>query len=601
MPGTDNMDINSSNKSLTDLYTEISGSSNITTEQEASLIKDRISTFEQEVLKMKLPDGKRDIPGLFPPSTAPVSEGGKEPPMDFQSTLMLELLLRLNTDKYVKQGMPLKDAEKQAEQEAISTLGGAFQLYGLDPSDPKNAPKVVEFTLSQFFQSQGTSTSQATTLSQAAGIVFSAAGPFMTWINNVKDIGKVDGDTSTNKNGLYNAGINACQNGLDLIGNIKGALNGDTTLSTDDKQGMINFMNIIGDTINKIKSLLIEIQIADSQKAGEISGQKQDLSKLRYESTVKLLADQFQQIWEAEHPPWWKKLLKILIPVITVLVSICISVATMGAGSPAAAVAAALIITAATVALSETGVLDKAMQGMMSGIVNMFKAMGCPESVANILAAVLVAIMVAVIAKGAPAAAGKVASEATTNVIKMVCFQLALTLALSSGGIQALVTGCWEASGKSKDDPELQKVIMGVMIAFTVIAMVGAAKFAPNLSGSGGSKTGKLAELAEWVSKNNTTLKVAAGVMQVGASGMSFAINYVQYESLQKQGKLALSIAELEALVTLLNAMVTQLQNTIDELLTHGSQKGKDAAELNNSWENMLNNLQGTMNQLFAA
>lgn len=606
-----NLGINDNNKSLEDIYKEVSGSSTGQTSQtsatketkEGDYVKDRIVNFEDAVLKMKVPDGKGNVPGLFPPNSIPASEGGKTaPPMDNQSTLMLELLLRLMTHDNIEKGMSLEDAEKQAEADAINSLGSAYQKAGLDPSDSKNAPKAVETTLTDFFQSEGTPSTQASAQAQAAGIVFSAAGPFMSWVNSINSASPVDQTSSaavSNKDALYKTGINACQNGQDLLTSMKTALDNDPTVTATDKNAMANFMNLIGDVINQIKQLLIEIQIADSQKAGEMSAQKQDMSKNRYEATLKQLQDQFEQLWEAAHPPWWAKLLKILIPIITVIVAIVISVATAGAGSPAAAIASALIITAVTTALSQTGVLDKGMQAMMSGIVDMFKAMGCSEAVANILAAVLIAVVVAAVAKGAPGLTSKVASEATQNVIKMVCFQLALTYALSSGAISNLVLGCWEASGKSKDDPDLQKVQMAAAIAFAVIAIVAAGKFAPNMTT--GQTTGKMAQLAQWIQKNEGSLKVVAGVLQAGGAGMSFAVNYVQFESLQKQGKLALSIAELEALVTLLNTMVTQLQSLIDQILTHGSEKGKEAAALNNSWETMVNNLQGAMNQLFAA
>lgn len=594
---SNNFGINKDDKSLLDIYHEIE-STTVTPEKKIQPIKDKIVGFDDASLKMKFSaSDKGKTPNLFAPSSFSPSERGSRPPTDNQSTLMLELLLRVISDKYVKQGMSLEEAQKQAEKDAVNYVSTAYQEGNLDPSDTKNTPNAVELALAKFFKSEGTSTEEALNQAQAAGIIFSATGPFMSWVNSIN---APEGPPPPSpKDALYDAGINATNNALDMLDTIKSTIEGDTTISAEDKHSMINFMNAIGDVINKIKQLLIEIQIQDTQKAGELSQQKQDMSKARFEATAKLLAEQFQQLWDAAHPPMWMKVLKILIPVITVLIAIVVSAATLGAGSPAAAIMSALIITAVMTALSETGVLAKGMQSMMNGIVGLLKDMGCSDSVANILAFFLIMCVTILVGFISPVAASKFASQAVFRMVTAVCIPLALTFALSSGAISNFILGCWLAVGKSKDDPELAKIQMAFAILFAVVAMVFTGRFAPGAGASSVSE--KSSDLANWCGKHSTQLKGAAAVLQMGAGGMNFAVNYVQFESLQRQGKMALSIAELEAIVTLLNMMVTQLQNTIDEMLTHGSEKGKEAANINTSWENLLSNMQASINQLFAA
>lgn len=538
---------------------------------------------------------------------------------DEPDTKLLVLILK---QQLINQGTSPDDAEQLAEQEALSMLddylsqnGVATPLLGKNPLEGAALQQALLNSLPPDLQGiEGEGLVGGVSLFSD---IEQMASQYFTTISNITESPGTEGVNLQTRLTQASQGADALQEMIkSMLDSIDSKM---LPLSNPNQIELKEYLKFLDETIKKLKDLLNQIAILDAQKSQKLSQAELELADNRCKVEMANLQNKLDQYIKQKETSKWAKIGTYIAGALLAIFGALLAPFTGGL-SLAFAIGFSIAMFATTVALTETGVMNKAFTELGNALDKAVQQMspGAPQWAKTLFKTlVYTAILVAsvILTKGV-----STALKAISPMAQVLAVQAAVTITTevvaSSGVVNDIVQlTVARIPGISKEAIAWisAALLILVMMSVSIGGAIAVNKIAQNITDSaekfGKDIFDKLIKLGidpknldvEDCIKAASRLRSVGAYISVGASALQAGPAIATGIADLQVGDLEKKSSEYEALLTTMNALIKLLQKTIDMLQGDASNTMEDAARLTDLFDNAVSGLRDDITNLFNA
>ena len=516
-----------------------------------------------------------------------------------------KILTEVLKQTYISQGMSETEALAKAKAEAFGMVSKAFSDKGI--ASPPLGPhslynEAIMTSLLGFVEELDHDSAVALVGGVVAGMQLTEG--FMSWLTDVSQVVPTSQNSLIKSLGIKLAG-NVFQSMDDLFKEIQEVLD-DLPIPEKDRLALADFLKAIAAAIADIRQILHELAMADSKLTKENQALEIDLSEQRAKAGLDKLYKQLEAIKKAKSMKALTLTLKIITPIITALIMVA-AIAVAPVSFPVgtiALIAVSLMVFAAITAFTQSGLMDKAFNKVMTAVVDALKSTGLSEDASKGIFGAVMALIVIVMIVGAIVGVPG-AGTAVNMMIMMIGIQLAVTMLTSSNAIGHMTRSATLAAGGSEKDAAIATAVV-TAVAMIAISIATMGRGASMSSGAqGGAKFANLfARFSKVLTKVDKGIQLAgkaAPIVQGAGQTLTSAASIANGINELSLAELAVEQSELEAIVQMLTQLIKALQQVLKNLQSGTGEHFQAMQELTDMFAKLTEDLSKISTQLSQA